>query len=88
MHTFYNIVQKQRQCIVGAQETHSFRGIVVKKAKIHSAVGSVYFVHQLNSSRFYYCSFLFTAIWGFGHIAEYLKIDITDHSEISDIVGS
>ena len=33
MHTCHNIVQKQRQCIVGAQETHSFRGIVVKKAK-------------------------------------------------------
>ena len=36
MHTCHNIVQKQRQCIVGAQETHSFRGIVVKKAKTHS----------------------------------------------------
>ena len=23
MHTCHNIVQKQRQCIVGAQETHS-----------------------------------------------------------------
>ena len=33
MHTCQNIVQKQRQCIMGAQETHSFRGIVVKKAK-------------------------------------------------------
>ena len=31
MHTCHNIVQKQRQCIVGALETHSFRGIVVKK---------------------------------------------------------
>ena len=29
MHTCHNIGQKQRQCIVGAQETHSFRGIVV-----------------------------------------------------------
>ena len=33
MHTCHNIVQKQRQCIVGAQEAHSFRGIVVKKRK-------------------------------------------------------
>ena len=40
MHTCHNIVQKQRQCIVGAQETHSFRGIVVKKAKIHSFLSS------------------------------------------------
>ena len=37
MHTCHNIVQKQRQCIVGAQETHSFRGIVVKKAKKSTA---------------------------------------------------
>ena len=40
MHTCHNIVQKQRQCIVGAQETHSFRGIVVKKAKIHNFLSS------------------------------------------------
>ena len=26
-------MQKQRQCIVEAQETHSFRGVVVKKRK-------------------------------------------------------
>ena len=33
MHTCHNIVQKQRQCIVGAQETHSFRGKLSKKRK-------------------------------------------------------
>ena len=33
MHTCHNIVQKQRQCIVGAHETHSLRGIVVKKSE-------------------------------------------------------
>ena len=30
MHTCHNIVQKQRQCIVGAQETHYFKGIFAR----------------------------------------------------------
>ena len=43
-----HVVQKQQQCIVGAQETHSFRGIVVKKAKIHSFLSSRFEFKQLS----------------------------------------
>ena len=48
MHTCHNIVQKQGQCIVGAQETQSFRGIAVKKAKIHSLLSSRFEFKQLS----------------------------------------
>ena len=45
-------MQKQRQCIVGAQETHSFRGIVVKKAKIHSFLSSRFEFNNLAKNVF------------------------------------
>ena len=53
MHTCHNIVQKQGQCIVGAQETHSFRGIAVKKAKIYSFLSSRFEFNNLAKNDFH-----------------------------------
>ena len=47
MHTCHNIVQKQRQCIVGALETHSFKAIVVKKRKF-----TAFYIPVSNSNNF------------------------------------